>query len=354
MPWPTCGRGTRFDAGDPVDQWAPEAGIYITHDGGENWTKAETGLPTVEMGRAGIDVARSQPGTVYALVGTQPQPQGGQGARPQGQEQAEPQPLDPNRDGIFKSTDYGATWQKVNDWNNRPSYYSQIRVDPNDADVIWAFASPMAYSDDGGITVISGPAVQGSTHIDYHAGWIDPNNSDHLITGGDGGINVTWDRGQNWEVVKQIGLGQVYAVSADMRKPYYVGVGLQDNGVWVGASRGRITRGVTNNDWFALSNSDGFVTQIDPTDFNTVYAETQNGSFYRRDLRTGQNGGSRPGLPNRRRGRRGSGTASTGTPPSFFLPTIPRPCTSGETSFSSRWTGGLLDGDQPRPHGPSG
>ena len=285
----------KFDAGDPIDQWGPKAGIYVTRDGGANWVKAEDGLPTVEMGRTGIDASRSNPGTVYALVSVESQGGGGRGAG--GGEQEQPEPLDRNRDGIFKSTDYGVTWEKVNDWNNRPSYYSQIRVDPNDADVIWGFASPMAYSDDGGITVASGRPVQGSTHIDYHSGWIDPNNSDHVIVGGDGGLNVTWDRGQNWEVVKQMGLAQAYAISADMRKPYYLVVGLQDNGVWVGASRGRITRGVTNNDWFALSNADGFVSQVDPTDFNTVYAETQSGSFYRRDLRTGQNGGSRPRPP---------------------------------------------------------
>jgi photosystem II stability/assembly factor-like uncharacterized protein len=287
----------KFDAGDPVDQWGPKAGIYITHDGGQNWTKAEEGLPTVEIGRTGIDVSRSEPGTVYALVSTQPpsRPEGGPGGRPEQQEEAEP--LDPNRDGIWKSTDYGETWEKVNDWNNRPSYYSQIRVDPNDANVIWGFASPMAYSDDGGRTVISGPPVQGQTHIDYHAGWIDPNNSDHVIVGGDGGLNVTWDRGKNWEVVKEMGLAQIYEFSADMRKPYYLVVGLQDNGVWVGRSRGRITRGVTNADWFSLSNADGFGSQVDPTDFNIIYASTQNGNIYRRDLRTGQNSRVRPQPP---------------------------------------------------------
>ena len=205
--------------------------------------------------------------------------------------------MDPNRDVFFKSTDHGATWEKVNDWRGRPSYYSQIRVDPNDPDVIWALDSDMGFSDDGGITMTDGEPVQGSTHIDYHAGWIDPNNSDHVIVGGDGGINVTWDRGENWEVVKQIGLAQIYRFSADMRKPYFLAVGLQDNGVWVGRSRGRITRGVTNNDWFALSNADGFGTQIDPTDFNIIYAETQNGNIYRRDLRTGQNSRVRPQPP---------------------------------------------------------
>ena len=285
----------RFDAGDPVDQWGPKAGIYVTHDGGASWTKAEEGLPTVEMGRTGIDVSRSEPGTVYAVVSTQPPPRpegGAAGGRPPEQQEAEP--LDPNRDGIFKSTDYGVTWEKVNDWRGRPSYYSQIRVDPNDADVIWALDSDMGYSDDGGTTMIDGEPVQGSTHIDYHGGWIDPNNSDHVVVGGDGGINVTWDRGKNWEVVKQIGLAQIYDFSADMRKPYYLAVGLQDNGVWVGASRGRITGGVTNNDWFPLSNADGFGTQMDPTDFNTVYATTQSGNIYRRDLKTGEQASVRP------------------------------------------------------------
>lgn len=285
----------RFDAGDPVDQWGPLAGIYITHDGGANWEKSENGLPTVEMGRTGISASRAEPGTVYALVSTQPAEGAGGGGRPAAQEEAEP--LDINKDGVWKTTDYGVTWEKVNDWNNRPSYYSQIRADPNDPDVFWGFASPMAYSDDGGVTVASGPAVQGRTHIDYHSGWIDPNNSDHVLVGGDGGLNVTWDRGKNWEVVKQIGLAQIYGLSADMRKPYYLVVGLQDNGVWVGRSRGRITGGVTNNDWFALSNADGFQSQVDPTDFNTIYAETQSGNIYRQDLRTGQNSRVRPQPP---------------------------------------------------------
>ncbi|MFC1500386.1 WD40/YVTN/BNR-like repeat-containing protein, partial [Candidatus Zixiibacteriota bacterium] len=286
----------RFDAGDPVERWGPLAGIYMTRDGGENWTRCTEGLPTVDMGRIGIATARSRPGRIYALIGVKPPPRDPNAPRQQmgGQEE---ETLDLNRDGIWRSDDYGATWEKVNNWNNRPSYYSQIRVDPNDADVIWGLASPMAYSDDGGRTVISGRPVQGSTHIDYHSCWIDPNNSDHVIVGGDGGINVTWDRGKQWEVVKQIGLGQFYAIAADMRKPYYLAGGLQDNGVWVGASRGRITRAVTNSDWFPLSNADGFFCQIDPTDFNTVYAETQGGSIYRQDLRTGQSRSIRPRPP---------------------------------------------------------
>lgn len=281
-----------FDAGDPVDQWGPKAGIYVTSDGGENWTRATEGLPTEEVGRIGLSAARSKPGTVYALVSTAL----GLVRQQRGQQQTE-QPLDPNRDGIFKSTDYGKSWEKVNNYNNRPSYYSQIRVDPNNENVIWICTSPMAYSSDGGKTVISGRPVQGATHIDYHACWIDPNNSDHVIVGGDGGINITYDSGRNWEVLTTIGLAQFYAITADMRKPYYLAGGLQDNGVWVGASRARLTSGVTNDNWFPLSNADGFFCQVDPTDYNTIYSETQNGSISRRDLRTGQGTGIRPRPP---------------------------------------------------------
>jgi photosystem II stability/assembly factor-like uncharacterized protein len=278
----------RFDAGDPVDQWGPKAGIYVTMDGGKSWAKATEGLPTDEMGRIGLSAAKSKPGTVYAIVSTQKT----RGLR-RGEEEKE-EPLDVNRGGIFKSTDYGKTWTQMHMHNDRPSYYSQIRVDPNDENVIWMCGSPLSYSDDGGKTLKIGPEVQGETHIDYHAIWIDPNNSDHVITGGDGGINITYDRGENWEMITQIGLAQFYAITTDMRKPYYVYGGLQDNGNWGGPSRSRHGSGIVNCDWFPLSNADGFFCQVDPTDFNTVYYEIQNGFIIRLDLRTWESAVIRP------------------------------------------------------------
>ncbi len=281
----------RFDRGDPVDQWGPKAGIYITTDWGQTWTKASTGLPTDEMGRIGLATARSKPGTVYALISTQTTRSFRRGDEP------EEDMLVLNDGGIFRSADYGKTWEHMNMHNNRPSYYSQIRVDPNDENVIWTCGSPLAYSEDGGKTLIIGPEVQGDTHIDYHAVWIDPNNSDHVLVGGDGGINITYDRGKNWDIITQIGLAQFYAITADMRKPYYVYGGLQDNGNWGGPSRSRRGTGIVNNDWFPLSNADGFVCQVDPTDFNTVYYETQNGFLVRLDLRNWQNTFIRPQPP---------------------------------------------------------
>ena len=280
-----------FDAGDPVDQWGPKAGIYVSKDAGETWTRSEEGLPSEELGRCAVSASRSRPGTVYAMISTQKTR-----GRPGAPKDKDGNP-DPNMGGVFRSTDYGASWQHMNTFNNRPSYYSQIRVDPNDADVIWMCGSPLGYSEDGGTTVKAGPQVQGRTHIDYHAIWIDPNNSDHVITGGDGGINITYDRGRKWEVITSICLAQYYAITADMRKPYYVYGGLQDNGNWGGPSRSRRGSGIVNEDWYPLSNADGFVNRVDPTDFNTVYYETQGGFLARLDLRNGQTQYIRPQPP---------------------------------------------------------
>lgn len=288
----------RFDAGDPVDQWGPKAGIYITHDGGQSWAKATEGLPAEEMGRIGLDTARSEPGTVYALVSTQKTQSFRQGQEP------EEEKLELDKGGIFKSTDHGKTWTQMNMFNNRPSYYSQIRVDPNDANVIWTCGSPLAYSEDSGKTLAIGPEVQGDTHIDYHALWIDPHHSDHVLVGGDGGINITYDRGKNWDIVTQIGLAQFYAITADMRKPYYVYGGLQDNGNWGGPSRSRRGSGIVNNDWFPLSNADGFVCQVDPTDYKTVYYEMQNGFLMRLDLSNWQTTMIRPQPPQAEEGEK--------------------------------------------------
>ncbi len=287
-----------FDAGDPANQWGPKAGIYITTDAGENWTKSTKGLPTEEMGRSGLSTARTEPGTVYALVSTK---------KTRYRKRAtihKYEKLDPNLGGVFRSDDYGKTWKQKNIYQNRPSYYSQIRVDPNDENVIWLCGSPLGYSDDGGTTIKTGHSVQGRTHIDYHAIWIDPRNSDHVITGGDGGINITYDRGKNWEVLTNIGLAQFYAIAADMRKPYYVYGGLQDNGNWGGPSRSRRNSGIVNADWFPLSNADGFFCQVDPLDYKTVYFETQSGFLRRMDLATGETEFIRPRPPKPKKGEK--------------------------------------------------
>ena len=142
-------------------------------------------------------------------------------------------------------------------------------------------------STDGGKTFRSLQA--GIAHSDNHAIWINPTNSDHLLVGNDGGLNVSYDQGATWEFVNTIPAAQFYAIGVDMRKPYYVYGGLQDNGSWGGPSQTRSQQaGITNADWYRVGGGDGFFTQIDPTDHNIVFVESQGGTVQRLDLRTGR------------------------------------------------------------------
>ena len=106
--------------------------------------------------------------------------------------------------------------------------------------------------------------------------------------GNDGGLDVSYDQGETWDFINTMAaLGQFYAISADMRKPYYVCGGLQDNGSWCGPSAMRSAVGILNSDWFRVGGGDGFYTQQDPTDWTIVYTESQDGATNRFDLKTG-------------------------------------------------------------------
>ena len=170
-------------------------------------------------------------------------------------------------------------------------YYSQIRVDPTNEQIVYTCGAPFFKSTDGGKTFRT---VAGIAHGDHHALWINPRNSNHLIIGNDGGLDVSYDQGATWEFINTMALAQFYAVAADMRKPYYVYGGLQDNGSWGAPSATRSPLGITNADWFRIGGGDGFYVQIDPTDYNTVYVESQNGALSRLDLRTGNRANIRP------------------------------------------------------------
>jgi photosystem II stability/assembly factor-like uncharacterized protein len=236
----------------------PGSGLYRSIDGGETWTKLTNGLPTGNTGRIGIDIYYSNPNIVYATI-------------------------EHKKGGVFRSEDKGLTWKKMSDTNPRPMYYSQIRIDPNNDQRIWVLGSPMYYSEDGGKTFNTNLVT--SIHVDHHALWIDSGNSNHMILGCDGGINISYDRGKTWDFVNTIPIGQFYEISFDMRKPYYVYGGLQDNGVWGGPSATRYKKGITNSDWYQVHGWDGFYAQADPTDPNIVYAEAQSGRLYRFNLK---------------------------------------------------------------------
>lgn len=245
----------------------PGSAIYRTIDGGANWTKLTKGLPEGTTGRIGIDVYRSNPNTVYALV-----------------ENA--------KGGVFRSDDRGDNWRKMSDVDSRPMYYSQIRIDPNNDQRLWQLAANMYVSDDGGKTWNSNLVQR--IHGDFHAMWIDPANSNHVLTGSDGGLHASYDRGRTWDFINTIPLGQFYEVSLDNQKPFWVYGGLQDNGSWSGPSGTLNQEGITNDDWFRTGGGDGFYSVVDPTDPSIIYVESQNGSVSRLELKTGERKSIKP------------------------------------------------------------
>jgi hypothetical protein len=188
-------------------------------------------------------------------------------------------------------------------------YYSQIRVDPSNPDIVYTCGAPFHKSVDGGKTFRT---VQGIAHTDHHAFWIDPKNSKHLMIGNDGGLDISYDQADTWEFVNTFAQGQFYAISADMRKPYYVCGGLQDNGSWCGPSATRRSTGILNSDWYNVGGGDGFYTQQDPSDWRVMYSESQDGSTSRLDL---SRGGSRSIKPTgARAGGAGAAGAGAGAP----------------------------------------
>src|SRR5262249_43095731 len=296
----------------------PGSAIWKTTDAGKTWTKLEgNGLPEGLLGRIGLDVSRSNPNVVYAQIevgasggaggGEEQTGGGGFGGGGGGGQQAQSnQPPDPKRSGVWRSDDKGKTWRIMSNNNNRPMYYSQIRVDPKNDQIVYTCGAPFHKSTDGGKTF---QVVQGIAHSDHHALWINPNNTNHLIIGNDGGLNVSYDQAATWEFVNTIAASQFYAVAADMRKPYYVCGGLQDNGSWCGPGQtraggggGGAGGGVINADWYRIGGGDGFYAQVDPTDYTTVYAESQNGNIQRLDLKTGRSVSIRPRAAQRPRG----------------------------------------------------
>ena len=260
----------------------PGSGIYRTMDGGESWSEVTEGLPQGDKGRIGLDVFRQNGNVVYALVEADArsaaQGFGGGGG--------------PSESGLFRSTDRGTTWEKMSDTNPRPMYYSQVRIDPSNSDRIYVLGSALMVSDDAGRTFRSDGATQ--IHVDHHDLWINPEDPDHLILGSDGGVSASWDGSAHWRMFDNIALGQFYTIAHDMRDPYYVCGGLQDNDPWCGPSNTRSFHGIRHQDWYETAYGDGFWTVVDPTDSTIVFSESQNGNMNRYDLITGEKTPLRP------------------------------------------------------------
>ena len=262
----------------------PGSGLYRTFDGGDSWAEVTEGLPEGDKGRIGVDVFRQDGNVVYALVEAEPRSadQGFGGGGGGGE----------TKNGLFRSLDRGDSWEKMSSANPRPMYYSQVRIDPSNVDRIYLLGGSLMVSDDGGRTFRNDGAEQ--IHVDHHALWIDPNDPDHLILGSDGGVTATWDGTAHWRMFDNLPLGQFYAIGYDMRDPYFVCGGLQDNDAWCGPSNTRSFHGIRHQDWYETVYGDGFFTIVDPTDSTIVYSESQGGNMNRYDLVTGEKIPMRP------------------------------------------------------------
>ncbi|MEO6446145.1 MAG: hypothetical protein ABIZ91_19085, partial [Gemmatimonadaceae bacterium] len=190
---------------------------------------------------------------------------------------------------VYRSEDKGDTWRNMGDWNPRPAYSSQIKVDPSDQSRIYMVS--YSYSSDSGKTFVS---PRQSLHGDDRMVWVDPKDSRHLIKADDGGVGISYDRGIKWLYVTSLPVSQFYHVSASTSSPYFVCGGLQDNGSWCGPSQTYSTQGILNDDWFRVGGGDGFHNVIDTTDNRTVYVSSQYLGITKVDIVTRESKNIRP------------------------------------------------------------
>jgi len=248
----------------------PESAIHRSTDGGKTWKKVNTGLPEEQLGRIGIAISPVNPDILYANV---------EAANRKG--------------GIYRSSDNGVTWEKRADYNAGAMYYGDIYADPASVDRVYIPDVIFQVSDDGGKTMHS--LGQRFMHVDNHVIWVDPQNTDHMMVGNDGGLYRSYDRAATWTFFSNLPLPQYYDVDVDNAAPFYnVYGGLQDNNSLGGPSRTRSEHGILNQDWFVTQGGDGFVSRIDPEDPNTIYAELQGGTITRYDKRSGERIGIQP------------------------------------------------------------
>ncbi|MEO8450709.1 MAG: glycosyl hydrolase [Gemmatimonadota bacterium] len=261
----------RRRAGFGFNGGGPASGLYKSTDAGRSWSRLTKGIPEGPLGRIGIDIYRSNPNIVYTRI-----------------EHAK-------EGGVYRSDDAGFSWRKMGSHNGRPMYFGVIRVDPKNDLRVYSPETPLGVSDDGGKTFRFDGANR--IHVDHHAMWIDPNNSDHMMIGNDGGVSITYDKGAKWMWLPNLVVGQFYHVGYDMQTPFNVCGGLQDNQSWCGPSQVRVGDGITDADWWTVPGGDGFVNLIDPTNARIIYTESQEGSLSRFDKLTGENKGIQPAAP---------------------------------------------------------
>lgn len=244
----------------------PGSGIWKSMDGGKNWRRIQSGLPQGMIGRVALAIAPSAPKNLIAIA-----------------------ELENNKTGLYISDDGGENWKAQSASFNvvsRPFYFAAIEVDPKDPKRVYRPALSFSYSNDGGYSFAEASGEGGWVHSDHHALWINPNATNELWLGTDGGVYLSLDRGATWSFKGNLPVGQFYHVAVDNVKPYRIYGGLQDNGSWTAPSAA--PGGVGNAVWKDIYGGDGFWTVPDAKDINICYAESQGGNMARINLNSGK------------------------------------------------------------------
>ncbi len=263
--WDFRRQGWIYRSGGNSPKAASASGVYRSADGGKTWTEltaaSARGLPAKPYGRIALTFAPSDPRTVYAFI-------------------------ESTDSGLFISHDGGASWERgdKSQWMVwRPFYFANLIVDPKDARRVFKTDGALILSEDGGKSFSSIGGFNGM-HGDVHDVFVDPNNSQHVFAGDDGGLWISYDGANKWWKTDNLPVSQFYHVSVDNHDPYHVYGGLQDNACWVGDSA--YPGGITSSRWENMCGGDGFWMFADPTDADYLYAETQGGYVGRVNKRT--------------------------------------------------------------------
>ncbi|MGO4911903.1 WD40/YVTN/BNR-like repeat-containing protein [Leeuwenhoekiella sp. W20_SRS_FM14] len=259
----------------------PGSGLYITYDGGDTWKEitSKNGLPEGDLGRMGLAIAANKPNIVYAYI-------------------------ESKKNALYRSEDGGENWKKVNDntdeIGDRPFYYAEIYVAPNNENRVYTVFTYINVSEDGGASfkeLMPAYGVENGVHPDHHAWYIHPTNPDFMIDGNDGGLNITRDGGKTWRFAENIPVGQFYHIAVDNEFPYNVYGGMQDNGSWRGPAYVWKDQGIRNAYWQEISFGDGFDVVPDRDNSQYGWSMSQQGFVSRYDWVTGNNYSVRPTHP---------------------------------------------------------